>query len=98
MAKKKDNVSNDLNENVKNENELENTPTEDENNAENSQPAETDEKKDNVSNDFKDKIQNTSIDRVRVIAKYNHGSFDKGVEYEISRKTLESYNGIFEIL
>lgn len=98
MAKKKDNVSNDLNENVKNENELENAPTEEENNAENSQPAETDEKKDNVSNDFKDKIQNTSIDRVRVIAKYNHGSFDKGVEYEISRKTLESYNGIFEIL
>lgn len=59
---------------------------------------ESNENNENQSNDFKDKIQNTSIDRVRVIAKYNHGSFDKGVEYEISRKTLESYNGIFEIL
>ena len=58
-------------------------------------------KKDNVSNetnDFKDKIQNTSIERIKVVAKYNNGSFDKGCEYEISKKVFDQYNGLFEIL
>ena len=55
-------------------------------------------KKENVSNDFKEKIQNTSIDRVKVVAKYNNGSFDKGCEYEISKKVLENYNGLFDVL
>mgnify|MGYP003404256318 CR=1 FL=1 len=56
------------------------------------------ESNENQSNDFKEKIQNTSIDRVKVVAKYNNGSFDKGCEYEISKKVLENYNGLFDIL
>lgn len=50
------------------------------------------------SEDFHDKIQNTSIWRVKVVAKYNHGSFEKGCEYEVSKKVLELYNGIFDVL
>ena len=50
------------------------------------------------SEDFHDKIQNTSIGRVKVVAKYNHWSFEKGCEYEVSKKVLELYNGIFEVL
>jgi len=50
------------------------------------------------SDDFHDKIQNTSIGRVKVVAKYNHGSFEKGCEYEVSPKVLELYNGIFDVL
>lgn len=59
---------------------------------------ESNENNENQSNDFKEKIQNTSIDRVKVVAKYNNGSFDKGCEYEISKKVLENYNGLFDIL
>ena len=64
------------------------------NNDEEDKKPENDTKKD----DFKNKIQNTSIERVKVIAKYNHGSFDKGAEYEVSRKVLNEYNWLFEIL
>ena len=90
MWKKTKNVSNETieNENVANENELNNNQPETENDGE----------KDNVENDLKKKIQNTSMDRVHVVAKYNNGSFEKGCEYEISRKVLENYNGLFEIL
>ena len=100
MWKKTKNVSNETieNENVANENELNNNQPETENDAENSQPTETNEEKDNVENDLKKKIQNTSMDRVHVVAKYNNGSFEKGCEYEISRKVLENYNGLFDIL
>ena len=59
---------------------------------------ESNENNENQSNDFKEKIQNTSIDRVKVVAKYNNGSFDKGCEYEISKKVLENYNGLFDVL
>lgn len=59
---------------------------------------ESNENNENQSNDFHDQIQNTSIERVKVVAKYNNGSFEKGCEYEISKKVLENYNGLFDIL
>jgi hypothetical protein len=92
---------------------LNNNPSDEINDAENSQPDETngekDEQKDwnenesnenneNQSNDFHDQIQNTSIERVKVVAKCNRWSFKKGVEYEISKKIFDSYNGLFETL
>lgn len=98
MSKKKENVSNETIKNENLESELNNNAPEENNDAENSKADETNGKKENVSNDFKEKIQNTSIDRVKVVAKYNNGSFDKGCEYEISKKVLENYNGLFDIL
>lgn len=100
MWKKAKNVSNETieNENVENENELNNNQPETENDAENSQTNETNGENENVENDLKKKIQNTSMDRVHVVAKYNNGSFEKGCEYEISRKVLENYNGLFDVL
>lgn len=83
MWKKTKNVSNET---IENENVAQET-------VEETKP--TEEK---VSPDFKEKIQNTSIDRVRVVAKYNNGSFEKGCEYEISKKVLENYNGLFDVL
>jgi len=59
---------------------------------------ESNENNENQSNDFHDQIQNTSIDRVKVVAKSNRWSFKKGVEYEISKKIFDSYNGLFETL
>lgn len=98
MSKKKENVSNETIKNENLESELNNNAPEENNDAENSKADETNGEKENVSNDFKEKIQNTSIDRVKVVAKYNNGSFDKGCEYEISKKVLENYNGLFDIL
>jgi hypothetical protein len=98
MSKKKENVSNETIKNENLESELNNNAPEENNDAENSKADETNGKKENVSNDFKEKIQNTSIDRVKVVAKYNNGSFDKGCEYEISKKVLENYNGLFDVL
>lgn len=52
------------------------------------------------------KIENKSIDNwtvkvakktLKVVAKYNNGSFDKGVEYEITQKVFDAYKGLFEI-
>lgn len=59
---------------------------------------ESNENNENQSNDFHDQIQNTSIERVKVVAKCNRWSFKKGVEYEISKKIFDSYNGLFETL
>ncbi len=98
MSKKKENVSNETIKNENLESELNNNAPEENNDAENSKADETNGEKENVSNDFKEKIQNTSIDRVKVVAKYNNGSFDKGCEYEISKKVLENYNGLFDVL
>lgn len=51
-------------------------------------------------------IENKSIDNwtvevkkktLKVVAKYNNGSFDKGVEYEITQKVFNAYKGLFEI-
>lgn len=98
MSKKKENVSNETIKNENLENELNNNAPEENNDAENSKADETNGGKENVSHDFKEKIQNTSIDRVKVVAKYNNGSFDKGCEYEISKKVLENYNGLFDVL
>ena len=98
MSKKKENVSNETIKNENLESELNNNAPEENNDAENSKADETNWEKENVSNDFKEKIQNTSIDRVKVVAKYNNGSFDKGCEYEISKKVLENYNGLFDVL
>lgn len=98
MSKKKENVSNETIKNENLENELNNNAPEENNDAENSKADETNGEKENVSNDFKEKIQNTSIDRVKVVAKYNNGSFEKGCEYEISKKVLENYNGLFDVL
>lgn len=51
-------------------------------------------------------IENKSIDNwtvkvakktLKVVAKYNNGSFDKGVEYEITQKVFDNYKGLFEI-
>lgn len=98
MSKKKENVSNETIKNENLESELNNNAPEENNDAENSKADETNGEKENVSNDFKEKIQNTSLDRVKVVAKYNNGSFDKGCEYEISKKVLENYNGLFDIL
>lgn len=83
MWKKAKNVSNET---IENENVAQET-------VEETKPTE-----ENVSPDFKKKIQNTSIDRVHVVAKYNNGSFEKGCEYEISKKVLENYNGLFDVL
>lgn len=98
MSKKKENVSNETIKNENLESELNNNAPEENNDAENSKADETNGEKENVSNDFKEKIQNTSLDRVKVVAKYNNGSFDKGCEYEISKKVLENYNGLFDVL
>lgn len=75
--------------------EVENVEVENENVENENVEVENNEAK---SEDFHDKIQNTSIWRVKVVAKYNHGSFDKGCEYEVSKKVLELYNGIFDVL
>ena len=83
MWKKTKNVSNET---IENENVAQET-------VEETKPTE-----ETVSPDFKEKIQNISIDRVRVVAKYNNGSFEKGCEYEISKKVLENYNGLFDVL
>lgn len=51
-------------------------------------------------------IENKSIDNgtvkvskktLKVVAKYNNGSFEKGCEYEISQKIFDAYKGLFEI-
>lgn len=83
-----------VNETAWNDNEEDKKP---ENDAKNE---ETDKEEDeNQKNqDFKDKVKTKPIWNLKVVAKYNHGSFDKGCEYEISQKVFNEYNWLFKIL
>lgn len=61
------------------------------NEAETTKPEET-------KQDFAKNVETKPIWKVKVIAKYNRWSFNKGQEYEITKTVLENYDGLFEVL
>ena len=70
---------------------VENNAVEENNDAEITKPNET-------KQDFVSKVQTKPIWRIHVVAKANHGTFNKGEEYEISENVFKNYKWIFEIL
>jgi len=55
-------------------------------------------KVDEIKQDFSSKVATKPIWRLHVVAKANHGTFNKGEEYEISENVFKNYKWIFEIL
>lgn len=83
-------------------NETETTETETNEQAENDEAEENNEaettKPEETKQDFVNNVETKPIWKVKVVAKYNRWSFNKGQEYEITKTVLENYSGLFEVL
>ena len=83
-------------------NEEETTETETNEEAENDEAKENNEaettKPEETKQDFVNNVETKPIWKVKVIAKFNRWSFNKGQEYEITKTVLENYDWLFEVL
>lgn len=83
-------------------NETETTETETNEQAENDKAKENNEaettKPEETQQDFTNNVETKPIWKVKVVAKFNRWSFNKGQEYEITKTVLENYDGLFEVL